>query len=64
MEATAIQWIDAKQNPPPEGLMVRVMYTDGVECNAKRASGRIYYPEGSDMYRYVDVARWRFLTPA
>jgi hypothetical protein len=59
MTTTAIQWRDAKADPPPTDKLVRVIYTDGVECNAERASGRIYYPENSNMYRYVDVAKWR-----
>jgi hypothetical protein len=57
--STTTLWNDARTNPPPAGKLVRVIYTDGVETNAMRASGRIYLPEGSSMYRYVDVARWR-----
>ena len=57
------QWNDARRNPPPTDKVVRVLYEDGLECDAQRASGRIYYPKGSSMYRYVDVAKWRELTP-
>ena len=59
MTVTDTQWTDARSMPPPTGKLVRVIYDDGYECNAERASGRIYYPEGSSMYRYVDVSRWR-----
>lgn len=37
---------------PDAGRMVRVLYSDGQECNASRAGGAIFYPQGSNMYRY------------
>ena len=51
----SIQWNDAHNNQPPLGKVVRVIYTDGLECDAYRIRGRIY----NSCYRYVDVAKWR-----
>ena len=55
----SIQWNDAHNNQPPLGKVVRVIYTDGLECDALRVGGRRYMPVGDSMYRYVDVAKWR-----
>jgi hypothetical protein len=44
---------------PRAGQTVEVIYADGVQCLAKYAVGQIFYPEGSSMYRYVNVTFWR-----
>lgn len=59
-----IQWKDASLVNAPASIMVRVIYADGMECDARRVSGGIFYPRGSDMYRYVNVIKWRELTVA
>ena len=60
---TDIQWNRMRDGKwtqrAPEDRVVRVMYADGLECNAKRVSGNIFIPEGDNVYRYVDVIAWR-----
>lgn len=55
------EWTDAKQTPPQTNYKIRVLYADGMECDARRIGGKVYIPEGSTMYRYVDVVKWRFI---
>jgi hypothetical protein len=53
------EWNRMASVQPRAGQTVEVLYDDGVQCLAKYVGGQIFYPEGSSMYRYVNVTFWR-----
>jgi len=56
------KWHDFKTDKPkPEqkGILLKVLYSDGIECKASWAGGCVWFPQGSSTYRYVDVIKWR-----
>ena len=51
-------WNNITDKLPPDGVLVDVIYSDGLQCRAKLC-GRMFFPEGSECYRYVNVIMWR-----
>lgn len=51
------QWTKTADSLPPEGVVVLTISPGGLECRMSR-SGRLWFPEGGDIYVYWTPLFW------